>query len=260
MTDGTIHPRRRLTGHLRRHAVAYAALFVALGGTAYAADTIGSQDVIDDSLTSADIQDFQACGRSECLFTGGLGSNDLQPNAVITTRLANEAVTHEKIRPDAVDSGLIQNGQVREADLSRHAVTGDKIALGAVQNRHIASGAVNALQLGGDSVGTDALQDEAVAAGKLGNIKVVEDHQSKQTDKARIPLTARAVCPYYSVMLSGGGGAGGGASGAEIENFISTPFFGGTTSYWHASVTFDAGGIPGTHTYGVHARALCLMP
>lgn len=37
--------------------VAYVALFVALGGTAYAANTVGSDDIIDDSVQSVDIKD-----------------------------------------------------------------------------------------------------------------------------------------------------------------------------------------------------------
>jgi hypothetical protein len=37
--------------------VAYVALFVALGGTAYAANTVGSDDIIDDSIQSVDIKD-----------------------------------------------------------------------------------------------------------------------------------------------------------------------------------------------------------
>ena len=47
----------RLRHHLRSNLIAYLALFVALGGTgAYAANTIGSEDVIDNSLRTEDIQ------------------------------------------------------------------------------------------------------------------------------------------------------------------------------------------------------------
>jgi len=47
----------RLARHVRANTVAYLALFVALGGTgAYAANTIGSSDVIDESLLSQDLK------------------------------------------------------------------------------------------------------------------------------------------------------------------------------------------------------------
>jgi len=45
------------TTHIRRHAVGYLALFFALGGTASAVATITSDDVVDDSLVSADLKD-----------------------------------------------------------------------------------------------------------------------------------------------------------------------------------------------------------
>lgn len=49
-------PARRLGRHVRSQAVAYAALFVALGGTSYAAVSVSGADVQDGSLTAADIQ------------------------------------------------------------------------------------------------------------------------------------------------------------------------------------------------------------
>jgi len=49
---------RRLLSRRPRHGtvVAYVALFVALGGSAYAAATIGSAQVVDDSLRSVDLK------------------------------------------------------------------------------------------------------------------------------------------------------------------------------------------------------------
>jgi hypothetical protein len=50
MWNGTV-------GHLRRNAIAYLALFVALGGTAWAATKITGRDVANDSLTGRDIRE-----------------------------------------------------------------------------------------------------------------------------------------------------------------------------------------------------------
>ena len=47
---------RRFGRHVRTHVIGYIALFVALGGTAYAADTVGSSDIIDESILSQDIK------------------------------------------------------------------------------------------------------------------------------------------------------------------------------------------------------------
>ena len=50
----------RTITHLKQNAVAYAALFVALGGTsAYAADRIGSRDIAEDAVVAKHIKDGQ---------------------------------------------------------------------------------------------------------------------------------------------------------------------------------------------------------
>ncbi len=48
---------RTFTRHLRGNAVAYVALFFALEGTAYAAATVGSAQVLDNSLLSRELRD-----------------------------------------------------------------------------------------------------------------------------------------------------------------------------------------------------------
>ena len=47
----------RVLNHLKRHVIAYAALFVALGGTAYAANTVFSTDIVDNEVQSVDVRD-----------------------------------------------------------------------------------------------------------------------------------------------------------------------------------------------------------
>jgi hypothetical protein len=48
-----------LAAHLRRNAYGLIAIFIALGGTAYAAATIGSNDIKDDAVKSRHIKDAQ---------------------------------------------------------------------------------------------------------------------------------------------------------------------------------------------------------
>jgi hypothetical protein len=71
---------------IRRHlsfanVVSVIALFVALGGVAYAAGTIGSADVIDNSLLSADLKNNAAVKsvdvRDDSLAGGGLTGDDI---------------------------------------------------------------------------------------------------------------------------------------------------------------------------------------
>src|SRR5215211_7473196 len=50
----------RISRHVRSNLIGYVALFVALGGTAYAAATVNSGDVINDSLRSVDLKNGKA--------------------------------------------------------------------------------------------------------------------------------------------------------------------------------------------------------
>ncbi|MEA2273059.1 MAG: hypothetical protein QOI98_1767 [Solirubrobacteraceae bacterium] len=74
--------RARLT---YANVVATLALFIAVGGTAYAAATITGEDVVDKSLTGADIA------------ADTLGTMKLKNDAITTPKLANRAVTASKL-------------------------------------------------------------------------------------------------------------------------------------------------------------------
>ncbi|MDX6645116.1 MAG: hypothetical protein QOK40_843 [Miltoncostaeaceae bacterium] len=71
----------KIVAHLRGHVVAYLALFVALGGTSYAAVRI-------------------------------------QPGSVGTRALAGRAVTHAKLAPSSVDTANVIDGSLTSADFA----------------------------------------------------------------------------------------------------------------------------------------------
>ena len=88
--------RGRFSGHIRSNVVAYIALFVALGGTAWAGATIGSQDVIDESLRSEDLMNNAAVRspdvRNDTEPGGGLGALDLAPGSVGSSEVINGSI------------------------------------------------------------------------------------------------------------------------------------------------------------------------
>src|SRR5687767_11627585 len=59
---GGIQVRAKLGQHLKSNVVAYLALFMATSGTAYAAGTIGSRDVINNSLKGVDVKNQTLTG------------------------------------------------------------------------------------------------------------------------------------------------------------------------------------------------------
>ena len=75
----------RLFAHLRRQWMGALALFLVLtGGIAYAAGTIGSADVIDNSLRSIDLKDESAV-KTEDIIDGQVKKKDLGVPATYTS-------------------------------------------------------------------------------------------------------------------------------------------------------------------------------
>ena len=83
------------------------ALFLVLvGGTAYAANTIGSADVIDNSLISADIRNDTATSP-----TGGLVAADLRAGSVGTSEVGTNALTGADIDETSLNSSIFTLGR-----------------------------------------------------------------------------------------------------------------------------------------------------
>src|SRR3954468_14440588 len=96
--------------------VSYLALFVAVGtGGAYAANTIGSSDVIDESLLSQDLKN------------GEVKNADIGADAMTSSKLANGSVQNSDLGPDAVTTSKIKAGNVGTTDLAAGAVTSAKV-------------------------------------------------------------------------------------------------------------------------------------
>lgn len=159
------------------------ALFVALGGAAYAAVKIPN-------------------------------------NAIKARNIANQAVTNPKIKREAVTSGKIRNGGVNSVDLGAGQVTNEKLATGAVTGKKIAKKAVSPRTLAASAVGTDALANEAVTIGKIGKeavdaskistslwaqlVRNVTYVNTSSITNDEPNKTATAECPKGKEAISGG--------------------------------------------------------
>ncbi len=102
------------------------ALFVALGGTGWADQVLG---------------------------TGSVGTSQLNANAVTTPKIANGAVTKSKLGRGAVTSSALSKGAVTGTALSKGVVTSAALAKGAVTGTAIAAGTITADRLATGVVG-----------------------------------------------------------------------------------------------------------
>lgn len=144
----------------------------------------------------------------------------LQPGQVKSVNLANRAVTNSKIKTQAVTSGKIKNNGIVTADLANGSVRGGKVANGgigagklgkeSVLNSNIAKKAVTESKLGAEAVTTGKLANEAVTSAKISigtwrqllkNVTYVTVTSGPQENVAK---TMVALCPSGKEAIGGG--------------------------------------------------------
>jgi hypothetical protein len=149
------------------------ALFVALGGVAYAAVKI-------------------------------------PPNAVKARNIARQAVTNAKIKREAVTSGKIKDGGVNALDIGAGQVTNEKIATGAVTGKKIAKKAVSERTIANEAVTTAKIAKEAVDASKISTplweqlVRNVAYFSASSPSDSEANKTATAECPKGKEAVGGG--------------------------------------------------------
>lgn len=91
---------RIMLRHLRHHAVGYAALVASLGGTAYAANTIGSAQIADETILSEDVKNGQVLSADAGV--DSLTANDIAAGAAGAAEINDGSVYSAEIGPDSL--------------------------------------------------------------------------------------------------------------------------------------------------------------
>ncbi len=92
------------------NVMATLAVFIALGGAAYAADTVGSEDVIDESLASVDLKNNQV--RSADVQNESLIGADVNDGSLDGGEIANESLTAADLGFGSVGAGELGGGAI----------------------------------------------------------------------------------------------------------------------------------------------------
>jgi hypothetical protein len=198
------------------------ALFVALGGAAYAAVKI-------------------------------------PPNAVKARNIAPQAVTNAKIKTQAVTSGKIKNGGVNALDIGAGQVTNDKIATGAVTAKKIAKKAVSGRTLAEESVTTGKIGKEAIDASKISaslwlqlvrNVAYVNASSASNSEGNK---SVTASCPAGKEAIGGGVRLEGNLP--EVSVTGSYPVASGAARTGWAAVAHETGAT--AENWSVEAFVVC---
>jgi hypothetical protein len=119
---------KRISDHIRANVIGYVALFLALGGTAWATH-IGPNDIADNAVLSRHIKP-QAVRDSE-----------IQSNTVGDSELESNAVGSDELQFNSVGTVAIASGAVQNPELATAAVAEHNLALGAVTSSRLRDGA-----------------------------------------------------------------------------------------------------------------------
>jgi hypothetical protein len=142
---------RKLTRHLRGNAVAYLALFIALGGTSYAASQLTGDDIRNSSLTGADIASSSVKG-------GDIVNSSLAGRDVKDGTLTKEDLKAGEFAPHALFA-VVDNNDGTPAVARQFGVTGvTDSGPGVVDvefNRSVADCAFSATQGTNDTTPSD---------------------------------------------------------------------------------------------------------
>jgi hypothetical protein len=170
--------RRRLS---YANVVATLALLIAVaGGTAYAANTVFSSDIVDGEVKSVDIG------------TGEVRRPDIKDNQVNSAKIADGTLNGSDVADQGLNGIDILDSSVTSADLATNSVGAEEILDGAVSTTEVAESAINSFHLGTNSVGS-----AEVANGFLRGVDVGEAQFVDFT--AALPAVTHGTCVSAAV-------------------------------------------------------------
>ncbi len=151
--------------------VAYAALFVALTGTAWAAATIGPGNIKDDAVRSKHIKDGQVKKHdlhansvvSGKIADGTVSTSDIGDGQVGSADVADESLTSGDLGQDSVGSSEVIDNSLTSADLGPDSVGSSEVAANSLTSADLGAGSVGQSELGANSVRASEIGDAIVA-------------------------------------------------------------------------------------------------
>jgi hypothetical protein len=224
-------------------------VFIALGGTAYAVNTVGSTDIIDGQVKSVDVGDNEinsADVKDQTLNTfdvhsflgvdvvdGSLTGDDLANTSSLGTQDIHE---EELLFNNTLNSSDIGAGAVGTSEVADGSLTGFDIMDGFIGQGELADGAVNSAKTADNSLtGTDINESTlnmpptttATFSGATGEIRS-SDGGFKKVNSRNLPAGSYAVVATVNLDVFPGG-AGTHVTSAICELRNGTGVIGGAT-------------------------------
>jgi hypothetical protein len=160
---------------LAKVCVVLAVAIALTSGTAYAAATIRSKDIVNGQVKTVDLANNGVTTGK--ILDGTVTSGDLGPNAVNSGTVANETLTDEdlatdsvgatEIADDTIDGGEIVDGSLGTADIATGGVGSAEVADSSLTSSDVSANSLTTADLRGtDANGSISLGSGAVAVGR----------------------------------------------------------------------------------------------
>ena len=201
------NPFRRIRRALTfANVCSFLALTIALGtGTAYAANTVFSTDIVDGEVMNADLASNAVS--SAKIANQAVKTTDLGDAAVTAAKIGDGEVTSSKIAAGAVDTLSILNGTISSTDIAASTITGSNILNGSVLGSDLATDTISSGNIGSSAVGSSEIADNSVASADILNESVLSRELKGGYSNGAVSFGAGAVangrCSQFGVSVPG---------------------------------------------------------
>lgn len=183
--------RRRLTF---ANVCSFLALTIALGtGGAYAANTIGSDDIIDNSIQSVDVKDR------------GLHNIDIAANQLTGSLVLDGSLSGPDLAGGSVDSSKVVDESLTSNDLGTDSVQATEIADGSIDSGEIVDNSLGAVDLAPNAAGASEIAASAVGSAKVANDSLTLADLAGIASDGTISLSgiANGRCTQFTLSIGG---------------------------------------------------------
>jgi hypothetical protein len=141
---------RTVLAHLRAQWIGVLALLIALGtGSAYAANTVFSTDIVDGEVKAADLDNNSV--RSTKIGTGQVLNQDLGADAVDSSKVLDGSLIGDDVTNSSLTGTDVADASLTGADVAGSSLTGSDIATGSLTTSDVADESITTTDLDGAS-------------------------------------------------------------------------------------------------------------
>ena len=194
----------------------FLALLVSLGtGTAYAANTIFSEDIVNGEVKTVDLGDgavttgkvAPSAITGDRIFDATITGLDVAADAVDASHLATDSVATAEVATDALGAADLGIDSVGTSEIATASVRGGEIADSSVGSGEVVDHSLTALDLGVGSVGQSEIVRSSVTTGAIFNETVSTSDINGGDTTVSISLPSGAIangrCKNYNIAVAG---------------------------------------------------------